>query len=253
VLSRGSGGDVKGEVEASGPWQDAIDGCDAVVNLAGEPLVGRRWNAHQKQKIHDSRVEGTARVVEAIERAKAKPKVLINASGVDIYPFAAGPGDFDDDDITEADPPADDSYLARVCKNWEAEAARAPVRVVMMRMGVVLGGRKMPPIRIGNGRQWFSWVHLDDVVRAYLAAIDDDRYVGPINLVAGSIRARELGWLPVPGFALRAMLGGLADYLLNGRKVVPAKLEKLGFRFEVSSPARGRTSAPAGSSSDARP
>jgi uncharacterized protein (TIGR01777 family) len=280
-------GDVEvigADLESAGAWQAEVAGTDAVIHLAGEPIAGRRWNAMVKQQIHDSRVEGTARLVEAIAAAapERRPRVLVSTSGVDYYPFADGPRGFDDDDVPETDAPSD-GFLARVCRDWEAEAQLAEqhgVRVVRMRTGVVLGAggalAKMTGAfrffvggKIGSGHQWFSWIHLDDVVAAYLAAVDDARYTGPVNLVAPEpARARDVAralgaalgrpsWLPVPGFALKAAVGAeFAEHLLHGRKVVPRALEKWGFRFahptlagaleSALRPAPDRTSARAG-------
>jgi hypothetical protein len=249
---------VQADLEHAGSWQAALAGCDAVIHLAGEPIAGKRWDARQKQILRDSRVEATRNLVDAIAAADPKPRVLISASGADYYPFAQiGVGDFDDDEVTEADPAGDD-FLARLCKAWEAEARVAEqhgVRVVTMRTGIVLGehggalAKMTTPFklfaggRIGSGRQWLAWIHLADVVAAYLAALTDDRYRGPINLVTGSVRnaefARALGhalhrpsWVPVPAFALRLAVGELAESLLNGRNVVPAKLRELGFTWK---------------------
>lgn len=248
---------VAAELETSGPWRASVAGCDGVVHLAGEPIAGKKWDARHKQAIRDSRVEGTRGLVEAIAAAPAdqRPKVLVSASGADYYPYVDAPHGFDDDEITEADPPSDD-FLGRLCRDWEEEAALAEplgVRVVRMRTGLVLGrggalAKMSGPFRffvggkIGNGRQWVSWIHVDDVVAAYLAALSDARYTGPINLVADSSRNAELAsalgsalhrpsWLPVPAFALRAAVGELAQYLLHGRRVVPRALHSLGFTF----------------------
>jgi uncharacterized protein len=248
---------VPAELEQAGAWCDTLDGAGAIVNLAGEPIAGKRWDARQKQLLRDSRVETTRTIVEAIGKAKARPRVLVSASGVDYYPFALGVDDFDDDEVTEADP-AGEGFLSRLCKSWETEALAATelgVRVCVMRTGLVLGehggalARMTTPFklfvggRISNGRQWMSWIHLDDVVRGYATAIADDRYRGPVNLVAASIRnadfAKVLGaqmhrpsWLPVPGFALRAAVGEIAESLLNGRRVVPKRLRELGFTWQ---------------------
>lgn len=242
-LSRGSGADL----EVQGPWMDKLDGADAVIHLAGEPIAAKRWDARRKQLIRDSRVEGTRHLVLAIERARVRPKVLVSASGVDYYPFAGGLDDFDDDEVTEKDPPGDD-FLARVCRAWEQEARAAEplgVRVVVMRTGLVLakdGGalaRMKPPAgRIGSGRQWVSWIHRDDAIAAYIAALSDDRYRGAINLVTDSTRQADFAralpgprFLPVPAFAIRAAVGELAESLLEGRRVVPARLRELGFTW----------------------
>jgi uncharacterized protein (TIGR01777 family) len=250
---------VTADLQSAGPWTSALAGATAIVHLAGEPVAGRRWDARIKQRLRDSRVETTRTLVEAIAALPAafRPRALIAASGTDYYPFApeARDTEFDDDEVTERDPPGD-SFLARLCRDWEAEARAAQplgVRVVCMRTGMVLGpggalARLTTPFRlfaggpIGSGHQWMSWIHLDDAVRAYAAAVADERYAGPINLVTDSVRnaefARALGaalgrpsWLPVPGLALRAALGELADYALHGRRVVPARLRELGFTW----------------------
>jgi len=247
---------VSADLETAGPWREAVSGCDAVIHLAGEPIAGKKWDTRRKQSIRDSRVEGTRGLVEAIAAAAVKPRVLVSASGADYYPYVDGPNGFDDDEVTETDAPSD-NFLGRLCRDWEAEAIVAEglgVRVVRMRTGLVLGkggavSKMTAPFRffvggkIGNGRQFVSWIHLDDVVGAYLAATSDARYTGAINLVAASSRSSELAkalgaathrpaWLPVPGFALRAAVGELADYLLHGRNVVPAALTKLAFPFK---------------------
>jgi uncharacterized protein len=247
---------VAADLENAGAWGGELDGADAVIHLAGEPIGGKRWDARQKQRLRDSRIETTRSLIEAIAKATRRPSVLVCASGVDYYPFALGIGDFDDDDVTESDP-AGEGFLARLCKSWEAEASAAKalgVRVCSMRTGLVLGdrggalARMTTPFklfmggRLGSGRQFVSWIHRDDVVAAYATAIGDARYTGPVNLVAGSVRnadfARVLGQalhrpalVPVPAFALRLAVGELAESILNGRNVVPAGLRALGFTF----------------------
>ncbi|HEY0252712.1 MAG TPA: TIGR01777 family oxidoreductase [Kofleriaceae bacterium] len=249
---------VEAQLETAGPWQDALTGVDAIINLAGEPVAGKRWDAQQKQVLRDSRIESTHHIVEAIAKMETKPKVLINASGGDYYPYAIKTvGDFADDEVTEADP-AGDMFLAKLCQAWEAEAFAAEnygVRVVAMRTGIVLGehggalAKMETPFklfaggRIGDGKQWMSWIHLVDAVDAYVCALTDERYRGPINLVTDSVRnadlAKELGaalhrpsWLPVPAFALKVAVGELSETLLNGRRIVPAKLRELGFQWK---------------------
>lgn len=246
---------VQAELEHAGPWCDELAGVDTIINLAGEPIAGKRWDARQKQRLRDSRIETTRTIVEALAKLEHRPRALISASGADYYPFAnMTVSGFDDEDVTEADPPGED-FLARLCTAWEAEAFAAEklgVRVATMRTGVVLGehggalAKMETPFklfaggRIGDGKQWLAWIHIADVVGAYLAATGDERYRGPINLVTESVRnaafAKQLGaalhrpsWLPVPGFALRLAVGELAETLLNGRRVMPAKLRELGF------------------------
>jgi uncharacterized protein len=247
---------VTADLQNRGPWTASVALSDAVLHLAGEPVAAKRWTAHQKQVIRDSRVETTRVLVEAIAALPpaARPRALISASGVDYYGYAAD-NQFDDDEVTESDPPGD-SFFGRLCRDWEAEARaaeRAEVRVACMRTGLVIGpggalARLATPFklfvggRIGSGRQWISWIHLDDAVRAYLAALDDDRYAGPINMVTSSVRNAELAravgaslhrpsWLPVPGFALHAAVGEFAEVLLHGRRVVPRRLHELGFTW----------------------
>jgi uncharacterized protein len=246
---------IQAELEHPGSWCDKLEGCDAVINLAGEPIAGKRWDAQQKQKLRDSRIETTRNIVEAIAKLAVKPRALISSSGADYYPYAIkGVGDFDDDKVTETDPPGD-GFLARLCAAWEAEAFAAEklgVRVAVMRTGVVLGERggalaKMEtPFKLfaggklGDGKQWMAWIHIDDAVAAYVAAVSEERYRGAINLVTDSVRniefAKQLGhalhrpsFVPVPAFALKLAVGEMAETILNGRRVVPAKLNELGF------------------------
>lgn len=250
---------VAADLETQGPWCDELDGANAIAHLAGEPIAGKRWDARQKQLIRDSRVESTRTIVEVIAKlpAERRPQSLVSASGCDYYPYASGPGDFDDDEVTEADP-SSDSFLGRLCRDWENEALAAErlgVRVVCMRTALVFGpgGGALEKLakqfrlfaggRMGNGRQWVSWISLEDAVDAYATAVENAAYRGPINLVTDSTRnaelARTLGrvlhkpsWLPVPAFAIKAAVGSeLAESLLNGRRVVPSALRKLGFTF----------------------
>ena len=250
---------VTADLENAGPWQAELDGADAVIHLAGEPLAGHRWDARAKQRIRDSRVESTHLIANTIvmQSNARRVRTLITASGIDYYAFADHTRAFDDDEIIERDPPGS-SFLASVCRNWEREtdvARAAAVRTVQMRTAVVLGkdGGALPLLakqfkfflggRLGSGRQWWSWIHLDDVVGAYLAAITDVRFVGPYNLVAReTCRQRDFAsalghalhrpsFLPTPAFALRAAVGEFSDYLLNGRRAIPAALQALRFAF----------------------
>ncbi len=249
---------VEANLEAPGPWCAALAGCDAVLHLAGESVASTRWTARQKQIIRDSRVEATRTLVEALAATpeSTRPRTLVAMSGVDYYPYAPKQHDFDDDEVTEADPPSD-SFLGRVCRDWEKEAAAAEacgLRVVRLRTGIVFGeGGPMDKMsapfrlfaggRIGDGRQWVSWLHRDDAIAVILAALDDPRYRGPINLVTDSTRNADLAhaigqqlhrpsWLPVPSFALEVAVGEFAEVLLNGRRVVPAKLRELGYTWK---------------------
>ncbi|MBA2542948.1 MAG: DUF1731 domain-containing protein, partial [Deltaproteobacteria bacterium] len=180
---------------------------------------------------------------------------LVSSSGTDYYPFAIDDLG-DDDEVTERDPPGDE-FLARVCRDWEKEATAATahgVRVVCMRTGLVIGSglaldRLSRPFkmfvggRIGSGKQWMPWVGLRDVVNMYATAVHDERYTGPINAVTDSVRNRDLARalgevlgrpsaVPVPGFMVKLVAGEFAQVILNGRRVVPARLRELGFEFE---------------------
>lgn len=250
---------VAAELETPGAWQQRLAGADAIVNLAGEPIAAKRWDARQKQVIRDSRVESTRVLVEAIAALAegARPRVLVTASGIDYYP-AAAPGYDDEDEVTEADPPAD-TFLGRVCRDWEREAAVAEplgVRVARLRLGMVLapgGGalarmtaafRKHAGGKLGSGRQWVSWIHRDDVIGIVLAALGDAAYTGPLNAVAPeTIRnaqlAKALGlalakpsWLPAPGFAIKLALGEFAEAVLTGRRAVPKRLSEIGYAWK---------------------
>ena len=252
---------AEGDPTEAGDWQQRIDGCDVVVNLAGESIGGTRWNAMVRQRLLDSRVDGTRFVVEAIGAAARKPGVLVSASGADYYPFGLLlPGETEEDDAFDETAPNGDGFLPRLCRDWEAEAVRAEehgVRVARMRTGLVLddSGGALPAMarpfklfaggKVGDGKQWVSWLDLDDAVGGYLHAIDHASVTGPVNLVAGSLRqhdfARALGralhrpcWLPAPKFAIRWAVGPLSEYLLHGRNVVPAALRDTGYAFRYA-------------------
>jgi uncharacterized protein len=234
-----------GEFDAS-----ALSGVDAVVNLCGINVGQRRWSGAFKQNLRDSRITPTEVLSSAV--AEAGVDVLVNASAVGYY------GDTRDRAVVETDP-AGTGFLAQLCQDWEAATAsaqQAGARVVLARTGVVLaasGGalRRLRPLfavglgaRLGNGRQYMSWISLDDAVRALQFAIFDDRLVGPVNLtgpapVTNAEFTTALGRavnkptpLLVPGFAVRAALGEFAEEsLLTGQRAIPAVLERNGFEF----------------------
>lgn len=233
----------------SAPWQ--VDGFDAVVNLAGAPLSAKRWSPAFKQEIIDSRVDTTRALVEAIGKAPRKPRVLVNASAVGFYGGGRG-----DTQLDESAAPGSD-YLSVVTQKWEAEAQKAKVRSVQLRTGIVLsrkGGAlqpMLPPFKafvggpIGSGKQWFPWIHLADEVAAILWCLDHE-VSGPVNLVAPGIVnmkefAKALGRalhrpsaFPVPGAALKVLLGEFADVVLDGQRALPKKLFDQGFRFRFT-------------------
>jgi len=224
---------------------------DAIINLAGANVAGGWWTRRRKQELLDSRVMTTQRIVTALRTAHPRPRVLINASAVGYY----GQRETQADETTR---PGQD-FLATVCKEWETVAAAASesdVRPVMARFGFVLGRdggalqRMLPAFRrglggpLGNGRQWCSWVHIDDTVSAILHCLLTEGVRGPVNITAPiPVRNEELSRtlgevlqrparLPAPAFALRLCLGEMADLLLNGQDARPQQLVESGFLFQ---------------------
>jgi uncharacterized protein (TIGR01777 family) len=239
------------------PEHDTIDaaglgGVEAVVHLAGENIAAGRWTEERKRLIRSSRVDGTHLVAGALAKMTRPPRVLVCASAVGFY------GPHGDETLDESAPPGGD-FLAGVCREWEAaaDAARAAgVRVVHLRFGVVLspqGGalaKMLRPFklglggRLGSGRQWMSWVSIEDAVGAVAQALHYARLEGPVNVVApypltNAQFAKTLGRavgrpaiLPMPAFAARFLFGEMADaLLLAGVRVVPAKLQASGYEF----------------------
>jgi uncharacterized protein (TIGR01777 family) len=249
VLSR-SRGDVRWDPMTGPAPAEALAGRDAVVHLAGEDIA-QRWNEETLKRISDSREVGTRNLVAGIAAAYPRPRALISASGVNYYGDRRDP-------VDEDAPPGDD-VLAHICVAWEDEAAQAEtlgVRVVRVRTGVVLdrhGGalRKMLlPFRLGvggpvaGGRQPMSWIHVEDVLGIYLAAIDDERWSGPVNATAPEPAtnrefSRALGRAlrrpaiaPVPGFAVRLLYGGMAMLVTSGQRALPRRATELGYRHK---------------------
>jgi uncharacterized protein len=231
----------------------ALRGADAVVNLAGVPIGGRPWTPGHKRAILQSRLDATGAIVDTIGRLPVadRPKVLVNASGIDIY------GNRPDGEMTEDSPPGD-SFLAGVVVAWEdaaRTAERLGVRVVLARTALIVAPEALAwrlillPFRLftggplGSGRQRFTWIHVDDAVGLYDMAIRDQSVVGPVNMVAPDVPtqrdlARAIGRamhrpaiLPVPAFVLRLVLWGQADIVLHGRVAVPAKALATGYAF----------------------
>ncbi len=241
VLSRSNGWDATG-----GPAPtEALAGRDAVVHLAGEDIA-QRWTDDSLRRIKESREIGTRNLVAGIEAAEPRPKALISASAVGYYGHRP-------DRIDEDAPPGND-VLADICIAWEREAERAPGRVVRVRTGVVLdrhGGalkKMLLPFRlcvggpVAGGEQPTPWIHVEDVIGIYLAAIDDERWSGPFNATAPEpVTNREFSKAlgralhrpaiaPVPGFAIRALYGGMAKLVVEGQNAVPRRALELGYR-----------------------
>lgn len=233
------------------PPQSAFEGVEGIINLMGEGIADKRWDEAQKQKIHDSRINGTHLLIKAISDMAKKPKVLVSASGVGIY------GNRDTEVITETSTTGND-FLANLCKEWEAEAFKAKdlgLRVVVVRTGMVLGRnggalKKMLPIfklglggPVGSGKQYMSWIHVDDLASIYVEAINNASIEGAVNGTApypatNKEFTKALGkalhrpaFMPVPTFALKSAFGEMSSVLLEGQKVLPTKIKEKKFRF----------------------
>lgn len=242
---------------SAGDWKQAVADADAVINLAGASVGEQRWTPAYKEQIRASRVDTTRKLVEAMRQSERRPSLFLSASAIGYY------GDRKDETLTEASAPGS-GFLADVCKAWESEAEKAEalgVRVVRLRLGVVLGHggaleKMLHPLPLpinpyklgaggpmGSGKQWLSWIHLDDVLGIITWALTNAQAQGAINLTApnpctNGEFARALAAvyhrpaaLPVPAFVLRAMLGEFAETLLTGMKVIPAVAEQQGYRF----------------------
>ncbi len=236
-----------GEIDQAG-----LEGVQAVVHLAGENVGGGRWTAARKKRIRDSRVQGTELLCNALAQLASPPQVLVSASAIGYY------GDRGDELLTEASQPGND-FLASVCQQWEAatqSASRAGIRVVNLRIGVIMSprGGALPKMltpfklclggKVGSGRQYWSWIGIDDVVGAVHHAIVTESLAGPVNAVSqkpltnleftkvlGRVLKRPTIF-PMPAFAARLAFGEMADgLLLCSQKVQPSKLAESGYQF----------------------
>lgn len=229
---------------------EIIEGSEAIINLAGTNIAGKRWNDEFKKEIYDSRILSNRQFVNAINLCKEKPSTFITACGVGIYGF-------NETEVMTENSSFGSDFLAKLCIDWESEAFKASdvCRVMSMRTGVVLdkneGALKelSAPFKffvggwLGSGKQWFPWIHVDDIVNIYKLCIENKNIAGPVNAVSPETVTnkefcKELAakmhrpcLFPVPGFALRLFVGEFAETLLNGQKVVPQKLENLNFPF----------------------
>ncbi len=231
----------------------AFESIDAVVHLAGENVAGR-WTARKMQAIRDTRELGTRYLVDSIAAADSRPQVLVSASAIGYY------GDRGDEELTEASGPGAD-FLAEVCRAWEQEARRVEdlgVRLVRLRIGVVVGAgggaleAMLLPFKMGvggpmgSGRQWWSWVHRDDLVAIIRLALENGSLEGTFNATSPRpTRQKEFGkvlgkalrrpaFLPTPAFALKLALGGFSTELLASKRVRPARLQESGFEFQYA-------------------
>ena len=228
------------DATASGDWQDQLDGQDAVINLAGEP-ISERWTSSYKEAILASRQIGTEKLVEAIAKANHKPQVMISGSAIGYY------GTSETETFTETSPAGND-FLAEVCQSWEGAAQPVQdlgVRLVIFRIGIVLGadggalGKMLTPFKLfaggplGSGEQWFSWIDREDLVRLIDFALTETSLQGTFNATApepvrmkdfcqtlGQVLGRP-SWLPVPDIALELLLGEAAKLVLEGQQVLP--------------------------------
>jgi len=239
---------IEGDPTQKGKWQEAVKEHGILINLAGASLF-TRWTEEVKRMIRDSRILTTRHLLEAMDGGKGK--TLFSTSAIGYYGFHR------DENLTEDSPPGGD-FLALLARDWEAEAKEAEkkgCRVVITRFGIVLGekggalGQMIPLFNkyvggpLGSGRQWFSWIHIEDLTRAFLFLLEHPEISGPVNFTAPNpVRNKELAqwlgrilgrpaFLPAPGFMLRLVLGEFGSILLKGQRVLPQKLVQAGFQF----------------------
>jgi uncharacterized protein (TIGR01777 family) len=243
---------LEGNPFEKGAWQREVGGHDGVINLAGASIF-KRWTDAYKQDIRNSRVLTTQNLVEAFSAPKSQKPFLFSTSAVGYYGF------HEDEELDETGPPGD-GFLALLAQEWESAALRAEgygVRVALMRFGVVLGKgggalKEMIPVfkkylgsPLGTGKQWFSWIHLRDLVSVYSFLLDHEDISGPVNCTSpGPVRNAEMTktlgevlgkptFMPaLPGFVIHMVLGEFGSVLLKGQRVMPKKLLEKGFRFQ---------------------
>jgi uncharacterized protein len=257
---------IQGDPSTEGRWQAEVDGCDAVVHLAGHNLFSERWNNQVKRKIRDSRVYGTEHLAAAIKLARSRPQVLVQASAIGFY------GPHGDEELDESAPSGVD-YLGVVCREWEQASepvTELGVRRAVVRVGIVLAPSEgalavMTPIfkmgpgapigsgggPVARGLQWMSWIHIDDIVGIFRLALANAQAVGPINgtspnpvrnvdfsrTLSRVLRNKYKLWrffVPIgpPDAMLQIMLGEVASVVTAGQKVLPRKAQELGYRYK---------------------
>ena len=231
--------------------EKVLEGCDAVIHLAGESVAGR-WNSRKKKAIYESRVVSTRNIVQAMKRLEHPPKILLNANAVGYY------GTRGDEVLTEASSPGK-GFLAEVCTDWEKEALQAEApecRVVILRIGLVMGANGGPleamltPFKmgvggpLGNGKQWWPWIHKKDVIGLLLHALEQEQIQGVFHLTAPNpVRQKEFAktlgralkrpaFFPAPAFGMRLVLGEFASDVLASQRVLPQKALATGYTFQ---------------------
>lgn len=232
-------------------WQKYLEGAFAIIHLAGENVASGRWTKYRKQKIYNSRIVSTANFVKAMNSCKQKPGVFITSSATGYYGYSET-GTFTEDSL------AGKGFLADVCTDWEKFASKnlsADIRHVAIRTGIVLDknegalAKMIPPYKlfiggpIGTGKQWMSWIHLEDLTGIYIAALKNPEIVGPVNGTAPNpVQMKEFAktlggvlnrpsMFPVPGFVLKVLMGEAAEIALEGARVLPKKILEAGFNF----------------------
>jgi len=252
-LEKGSKGPcyLQGDPTQKGPWQEAIQDHDAVINLAGASIFAK-WTEGYKRVLRESRVSTARNIVEGVSSDPAKKITLFSTSAVGYYGFCG------DQELTEESPPGED-FLAQMAVEWEGEALKAKdkgARVVITRFGIVLGekggalGQMIPLFKkyiggpIGSGKQWFSWVHIKDLAEAFAFLIKHPEISGPVNVCAPNpVRNKDLAkalgkalhrpsFMPAPGFMVKIVLGEFGSVILKGQRVIPKRLLDSGFAFQ---------------------
>lgn len=235
-----------------GAWEKDLEAADVVINLAGESIAGKRWTADQKKELLESRIRSVQAIYRALEKTTHRPKVFLNASAVGYY------GDRGDEILDENSKPGT-GFLSELCLAWEQEVMKAEglgVRTVRLRIGIVLErgggalGKMLPAFQLGlggplgTGRQWMSWIHRKDLIGLMIYLLENPDAFGAFNATAmNPVRmsdfAKTLGhglkrpaFFPVPGFALKILLGEMSGILLGGQRVLPQRAIQLGFSFE---------------------
>jgi uncharacterized protein (TIGR01777 family) len=229
---------------------ELLEGVDAIIHLAGES-INQRWSTEAKKRILNSRIDTTTRIVQLVDRLQQKPQVVVSGSGISIY------GTSESEVFDESSSARIEDFLSSVVERWEkASDQMEATRVIKLRTGIVFGmdGGALPKMilpyklgiggRVGNGKQWLSWIHIEDMIRLIRYCIENSEVKGPVNATAphpvtndefGRTVGRVLHrphLLPVPSFVFKVMFGELSDLLLKGQKVLPAKIMGHGFTYK---------------------